>query len=728
VHPARLQQVSWTNPIASKVLLEAGLAVNTQLYDFSYFRYLPGHQNIPRVVEFGSTVGMDDVAPLVNSSAAIFGVQSGNLNNGPGGAAENRHLDDYRPRASVSYVTGSHHAKFGFDGGYFSQLRHNTAGDTRLTYRYDTPAATCLTTAPISCGNTSLYFPNDPTNLARRPVPTQVTFNTGIADIESKVKYSALYLQDQWTLKRFTLSGAVRYDHATSNYLGTCIGPDLYVPVQNGGTSAGSARYCTPPSDGVSYNDLTPRWGATWDVFGTGKTSVKWNMGKYLAGAGISGIYADANPALRAVNDITRTWNDTNGDRRVDCDLLNFGPNGECGAPLAGQDPVRFGRDPLSLDAAGIPIGLATTQCGRKEQGIPAAVQAYCNVYGDTLLNGWGKRRAEWQFGLGIQHEILPRLSAEVTFNRRKYLNLIVTDQLGVGCDRYNGAQDLQTCLNNVANYTSGQYDFFTVVAPANPGLPRGGGYTVRGIANPSATFPVGLPSAVTIMNQLDYSWNGVDTNFNWRGPHGLRLNGGTSVGRAKRNTCGTELNAPNVQARDGNSPACNPYQRFDVNVRGTASYTIPKADVLASTVFQWRPGVAIDALWSVPKEVVTWAPNSAYRATLPCTGAQAGQVGCFTPGAAGSNITATNYQVNLLDPGDLYGPGYLEFDLKLAKNIRLRGKRLNVGVDIYNLFNNNAIRAYQTTFPADGNGVPWGTPTALLSPRFARAQVQFDF
>jgi len=177
---------------------------------------------------------------------------------GPGGAAENRHLDDYRPRASVSYVTGSHHAKFGFDGGYFSQLRHNTAGDTRLTYRYDTPAATCLTTAPISCGNTSLYFPNDPTNLARRPVPTQVTFNTGIADIESKVKYSALYLQDQWTLKRFTLSGAVRYDHATSNYLGTCIGPDLHVPVQNGGAYAGSARYCTPPSDGANAPPCPP--------------------------------------------------------------------------------------------------------------------------------------------------------------------------------------------------------------------------------------------------------------------------------------------------------------------------------------------------------------------------------------------------------------------------------------------------------------------------------------
>jgi len=725
VHPARLRQVTWTNPLSQKILLEAGIAANTQLYDFSYHRYMPGHQDIPRVVEFGSTVGMDNVSPLVNASSAIFGVQSGNLNNGPGGAAEFRNLDDYRPRASISYVSGSHHAKFGFDGGYFSQRRHNTAGDTRLTYRYDTPAATCLTTIPISCGNTSLYFPTDPTNLARRPVPTRVTINTGIADIESKVKYSALYLQDQWTMKRFTMSGALRYDHATSNYLETCIGPDLWVPVQNGGSYAGQSKYCTPPTDGVSYNDITPRWGATWDVFGTGKTSVKWNMGKYLSGAGISGIYADANPALRAVNDLTRNWTDTNGNRRVDCNLLNFNANGECGTPIAGQDSVRYGRDPLSLDAAGIPIGLATTQCGRREQGIPAAVSAYCAQYGDSLLEGAGKRRAEWQFGIGIQHEILPRLSAEVTYNRRKYLNLTVTDQLGVGCDRYN-AQDLQTCLNNQQNYLSDTYDFFRVVVPANPGLPGGGGYTVRGLANPKFTFPASAPSAVTIMDELQYTWNGVDTNFVWRGPGGFRINGGTSTGRAVRDQCGTELGAPNFKARDGNSPACRPYQRWDTNVRGTATYTIPKVDVLASTVFQWRPGLELMALWNVPKESVIWEGPSAYRATLPCTGAQVGQVGCFSP--VGTTVTSTNFQVNLLDPGDLYTDGYWLFDVKLGKNIKFAGKRLNVGVDIYNLFNNDVVRGIQQTFPADNLGVAWNTPNTLLSPRFFRLQMQLDF
>ena len=72
--------------------------------------------------------------------------------------------------------------------------------------------------------------------------------------------------------------------------------------------------------------------------------------------------------------------------------------------------------------------------------GIPAAVQAYCAAYGDTLLDGWGKRQGEWQFGLGVQQEILPRLSVEVTYNRRRYVNLVTTDTLGVGCDRYNGS------------------------------------------------------------------------------------------------------------------------------------------------------------------------------------------------------------------------------------------------------------------------------------------------
>ena len=109
--------------------------------------------------------------------------------------------------------------------------------------------------------------------------------NTGVGTADERVWFGALYLQDQWTLKRFTISGAVRYDHAKSRYGETCIGPDRFVPVQ----ADGKNFWCSAPADGVSYNDVTPRWAVAWDVFGTGKTSIKWNMGKYLQAAGFGG-------------------------------------------------------------------------------------------------------------------------------------------------------------------------------------------------------------------------------------------------------------------------------------------------------------------------------------------------------------------------------------------------------------------------------------------------------
>jgi hypothetical protein len=761
VHPARLLQMGWTNPLTNVILLEAGLSVNRQLYDFSHHRYYKSNQDIPWVNECGSTTGIDSTGPLNSTNFAIFCIPSGPISDGIGGLAESRNLNDLRPRASFSYVTGSHSAKFGYDGGYFAQTRRNGTGNTRLEYRYDTPLATCLTTPatpanPYPCGNTSLYSPTDPFNTALRPVPSRVNINTGKSSIENRVGYSGFFVQDQWTLKRLTLSGAIRYDHASSHYPGTCVGAgtnEPYVPVQVGGSSAGQKSYCTPDTDGVSYNDVTPRWGLAWDIFGNGKTSVKWNMGKYLSGAAINGIYADANPAQRTVNEYVRTWIDQDGDRRVDCDLLNFAAQdltlsgGDiCGGPGSvftfpvPQDSVRYGRDPLSLDSGGTPIGLQTTQCGRNEQGIPAPVQAYCAVYGDSLLDGMGKRRSEWQFGLGIQHELLPRFSAEVTYTRRSFSNLTVTDQLSVGCDRFNGAQETQACQDGFLNFTNPNYGFFSAVAPSHPGLPGGGGYVLRGLANPNGVF-LSPGSAVTIMDELKYSSHGVDTNFVWRGTdkwglRGLRANGGTSTGRSVRDLCHASLDGPDVKQHDGTTPSCNPFRRWETNVRGSASYTIlPNktwADVLVSTVFQWRPGVSRSANHTFTKDQVTWAPGSTARATAPCpAGPTAGQVGCFTP--VGGTITATGYTVDMLNVGELYGEGYTEFDVKLAKNVRFANKRLNIGVDIYNVFNNDSIRSYQDNFdtvdiPATPVIEQWGQATTLLSPRFVRLSIQLDF
>ena len=259
----------------------------------------------------------------------------------------------------------------------------------------------------------------------------------------------------------------------------------------------------------------------------------------------------------------------------------------------------------------------------------------------------------------------------------------------------------------------------------------------IRGLANPNATLPVGRPSAVTIMEDLAYTSNFFDTNFVWRGTNrwhlgGLRVNGGTTTGRAVRDQCSSMLDGPDVQQHDGVTPSCNPYTRWKTNVRGTASYTIPKVDVLAATVFQWRTGPQRSATHWFSKDEVTWDPSSAARATQPCPAGTSG-VGCFTPIGTGTRLTRLLIRPTCSTPGKLDGPGYLTFDLKLGKNIRFAGKRLNVGVDVYNLFNNGAVLTYQDNFDvADIAATPvveqWGQATSLLSPRFMRLSIQFDF
>lgn len=760
IKPNRLRSVSWTNPLTSKILLEGGLTVKTEVYSTTGHREYRNPVEIPRVDEFGTTAGWDTTATRVNQSAGNggFNLTSGSLQSAiGGGGAEQRENASYRSRASMAYVTGTHNMKIGWDGGYYTQDQTNQVNDSRLFYRYETPATTCTATLVIGsgvypCGNTSLYYPNDPYNTNRVPIPVNVQFNTGQATVRDRVWYGAFYAQDQWTKNRFTLSGALRYDHAESRYLATCIGGpnEPFMPAQAGG----SKQYCTEDTDGVSFSDITPRWGVVWDVFGTGRTSIKWNMGKYNNQAAISGIYSNANPARRTVNSLQRSWSDADGDRRVDCDLMNFTANGECGLfnGFGTTDTARYGQNPAAIDSSGAPIGLNLVHCGRTEGGIAAPVKAYCNSYGDNLISGWGKRRYEWQMGIGVQHEILPRLSGEVTYNRRLYRNLTSTDTLGLGCDRFNGAVSQEQCQTAMLAYSSPTYDFYTVKAPTDPRLPNGGGYTITGLNDQRVAIPGACLSgtvavtcqAVTINEALNYYWHGIDTNFVWRGPGGLRVNGGTNTGKTRRDTCAAVVDAPEVRGRVGEEymAGCGANTIWTTRINGTAAYNIPWADVLVSTVFQLVPGPSLGANFTYNKNDITWNSNSAARASEPCTGAAAALgTGCLGTARNGSTVV-----VPLLLPNEIMGERTTLWDVKFAKNLRFNNKRAVIGFDVYNIFNSDAINTYNGTFagtyvngvftPAADNPATetvnesnqWLNPTGLVSPRFVRMSIQFNF
>jgi hypothetical protein len=244
----------------------------------------------------------------------------------------------------------------------------------------------------------------------------------------------------------------------------------------------------------------------------------------------------------------------------------------------------------------------------------------------------------------------------------------------------------------------------------------------------------------VTIDPNRERVFNGFDTNFVWRGPRGIRINGGTSTGRTKQDTCFAELDNPNVRGREGAEylAGCRPNVPWLTRINGTAAYVIPWVDVLVSTVFSSLPGVSVGGTLTYNKNDVTWNPESASRATAPCANPANG-VGCFV-----SVFAPTTVGVPLLLSNEFIGERTTTFDIKFAKNLRFANKRATIGVDIYNFTNSDAITAYQATYTAtrlaDGTFVTdnpntpavevnqWGLPTGVVQPRFARLSFQFSF
>jgi hypothetical protein len=79
------------------------------------------------------------------------------------------------------------------------------------------------------------------------------------------------------------------------------------------------------------------------------------------------------------------------------------------------------------------------------------------------ILKGLGTRPSNWQIGVTLQQEILPRVSLEVGYSRRWLQNFTVTDNL---------------------NVSPADFDQFNLVAPSDSRLPGGGGYTISGLYN----------------------------------------------------------------------------------------------------------------------------------------------------------------------------------------------------------------------------------------------------
>jgi hypothetical protein len=271
-------RVEWTSPVNQRVLLEANFVA---IYsDAARARINPYFAPSP--------------VPLIQVQEQSSGM------NYRGTASAPRSVNaPLQGRAVMSYISGAHSFKVGFNGGTIDQRRETFSPDSPMQFRF------------------------------RNGVPNRITLNaTPFTAIAEGLEYG-LFAQDRWTINRWTLSAGLRYDYLSMTFPEQTVGPGAFTPNRN---------IVFPEIKGVRWHDLEPRTGLALDLFGDGRTSLKVSLNKYLAGEGSGGSFGiGMAPASQMVTSTTRSWADADGDYVPDCDLALPARNGECGA-LANLD------------------------------------------------------------------------------------------------------------------------------------------------------------------------------------------------------------------------------------------------------------------------------------------------------------------------------------------------------------------------------------------------------
>ena len=626
----KVQQAKYTAPVTNKLLLEAGFG--TYISQWGYTER-PGNptKSLTRVQEQSAQIfdrNGNRVATGCDGCLTVGGNLKYRSSNWPTG-----YIFAHTWNASASYVTGAHNLKFGYQGAFHrddDNLFPTISNDNAMQLTFNTPC-------------TAGVCPS-------QPIATGFTIQAGHFTRKVRTQYYAFYAQEQWTRDRLTLQGALRFDRAWSGFPEQVIGPSRWIP----------NAIVLPPSKGVEgYNDLSPRFGLAYDVFGNAKTSLKFNAGRYLHPASNSDRFVNANPSERVSTITSRSWIDHNGNYVPDCDILN-------GLP---QSPATTG----STDTCGI---WSDTNFGRARPG---------TTLDPSILGGWGTRPHDWQVGLSIQQEVLPRVSVEAGYYRRWwpiFATSDITDNL----------------LVSPADYTR-----FAVTAPSDPRLPNGGSYPVANLYN--ITQPASLRGQENLQTAANYHgefsryWDGFDVTAQARLRNGLTLQGGTSTGRTVQDGCEPREAVPESAATN---PYCRTVEPMLTTFKGVATYLIPKVDLNVAGTFSSRPGTSLSA-----NVVYTNADmlNPA-RSTL------------------GRTLTGpSTIVVNVIEPNTVFGDRIDQLDLRIGKLLRFGRTRTSLNVDVVNALNSNDNIGYSPTFSAT-----WPTPTSVITARLFRLSAQFDF
>jgi hypothetical protein len=533
-------EVKWSSPISNRLLAE--FAVFTMPVNYS--------------LKFQEAADPDAIATFDQVRSVFMGVSPRQDING---------ARMFTYAGFVAYVTGAHNFKAGMQVRTgWSEENFETRGDIVQIVSNGVPQSVRLVNTPSGHNESG-------TNLG-------------------------IYVQDSWTLGRFTINPGVRFERFQMSIPEQSAGAGRWVP----------AREFAAQNNIVDWKSVSPRFGFAWDLTGDGRTAIKGGVSRYdrLAGVNLVQPLNQRNIAFQ-----TCPWSDTNSDLR------------------AQESEIAFARCTGSLQPS---LGAV-----------------------DPDL----KRPYQWEFNVMVQRQIGSRTAVMAGYYGRRFWDLYTTVNDAVPSTAYTPV----TITNPLTNQPLTVYN----QDPATRGQVR----------NVLKTIP-----------DLKHRYHGVEFQINTRMERATVF-AGVTIGANRGDQDTGDLNNPNLRINNYGAIGFDaPYQ-----VRAGFSYRLPAGVQLSGSIREQS---------GLPE-----------TRTYPVTTAD-------VPG-----LTQVTQNVQVAERGEYRFPWVNIVDLRVTRAFSSGSFRLEPIVDLFNIFNNNAVtNAVQTVGPS------LGRPSAIVMGRLLRLGARMTF